>query len=178
MPFLWPLLPPHPHPSPLHHHRALSWALCYTGGSHSLSISHMDVFVNLNLPIHPTLPFPSRPWRPQVHSLCLRLYSWPAKRFICTKCNLSLFFNAMWRDFDSSSKGLTTKSQCSGSLTWGQVVLFLRERRCIGLTLPVKDPSSCSGLYRCYLPTDFLSSIGAEYSGLRECFQYDGKEYE
>ena len=59
----------------------------------SLSIEHVPssyvlytwqcVYVNPNLSVCPTLPFPHSPC-PHVHSLHLYLYSGPANKFICT----------------------------------------------------------------------------------------------
>ena len=58
-------------------------SLCYTAGSHQLSILYIVViYVNPNLPIHPMRPFP--PWCPLVCSLRLCLYFCFANRFICT----------------------------------------------------------------------------------------------
>ena len=57
-------------------------SLCYTSASHELCFTYGSVYMTVLLSqlFHPLLP----PLCPQVHSLCLCLYSCPAKRFICT----------------------------------------------------------------------------------------------
>ena len=59
-------------------------SLCYTAASHQLSILHLVVYIRRCYSFTSSqLPHPPHPC-PQVHSLCLRLYSCPAPRFIRT----------------------------------------------------------------------------------------------
>ena len=76
-------LPPTVHPTPLGHHRALSWAPCAIQQlpPSYLFYTQWYIYVNATLSICPTLPFSLYP---QVHSSCPCLYSCPANRFICT----------------------------------------------------------------------------------------------
>ena len=84
-PYALPLEPPsHPsYPIPLGPHKVLSWSLCYAAAYHEPSILHLVVYIcqcySLALS---QLPLP--PLCPQVCSLCLRLYSCHATRFIST----------------------------------------------------------------------------------------------
>ena len=58
-------LPPPPHPPHLGHHRAPSWAPCAIQQvpTSYLFYTWWCIYVNPNLPVHPTLPFPA----PRVH---------------------------------------------------------------------------------------------------------------
>ena len=80
VPSLLSLLPsPPPHPSRSSQRTELS-SLCYSAASHVLSALHIVVYLcqssSLNLS-HPLLPL-----CPQIHSLCLHLYFYPANRSI------------------------------------------------------------------------------------------------
>ena len=161
-PPLWLLLPPHSHPASLCHHRALSWVLLYSRLPFTICFTHGSVFVNPNLPIDPILPSPSPPG---VHmsTLYACVYIPGLQRGSSVPNVISIFFfNAMWRDFDSSSKGLTTKSQCPGSLHWGQVVLFLGKGTALVWSCLWRT-QVLPGLSRCYLPHWFSLS---KWSGI------------
>ena len=73
-----------PHPSPPGYHRAPDWAPCVihtcTANSRCLSILHMVMYTSqcCSLSSSPSLTVS------QVCSLCLRLYSCPANRLLCT----------------------------------------------------------------------------------------------
>ena len=85
------LLPPEPlsqphiqsHPSGSPQSTRLSPLCCTAGPISDLLHTWSCIYVNPNLPICPTLPFPHC-----VHMfvLYLRLYSYSANRFICTIC--------------------------------------------------------------------------------------------
>ena len=99
----WTFLPPL-HPTPLGHHRALSWALCATEQLPTSCLFYTDsdlgslsLFLNVTVHVSQHLlskrlffllsqfvpPAPSA-LCPHVDSLCLHLYSCPADRFFCT----------------------------------------------------------------------------------------------
>ena len=69
-----------PHLTALGRHRAPGWAPSVTQQLPTGSSTHGSVHIPMLLfnPSHPFFP----PLCPQVHSLCLRLYSCPANRFI------------------------------------------------------------------------------------------------
>ena len=71
-PSLWAALPPRPHPTPLGHHRALSWAPSAIEQlpTSSLFYKWWCIDGHAILPVHPT---PSFLLRPQVRSLHLQL---------------------------------------------------------------------------------------------------------
>ena len=79
--YIYPLPPlgPIPHPTPLGHHRAPSWAPCAIPQVPIGCFTCSSTYVSSDLPTHPTLPN-----TPCVHaSVSLCLYSCPGTRFIC-----------------------------------------------------------------------------------------------
>ena len=97
-----------PYPTPLGHPlddlgSARQGFLCYIATSHQLSILHMGVYIclcNFIHSSHPLLPLLC----PQVHSLHLHFYSFPAHRFIntifldsrCIWLNIWYLFFSFW----------------------------------------------------------------------------------
>ena len=100
IPFLLSLPSTPHHPTPLGHHRALSWAPC---AIRQLPISYLFytwwcIYVKPDLPIHPALPFPCC-----VHMSILNicLCSCPGTRFKCTIflyicINICYLFFSFW----------------------------------------------------------------------------------
>ena len=86
--YIYPLPPgspshPQPHPTPLGHHRAPSWAPCAMQElPTSFYFTHGSVY--MSIPISHFIPPSPFPPCPKVHSLHLCLYSYPANRFIST----------------------------------------------------------------------------------------------
>ena len=73
----------HTSPTPLGHHRALSWAHCLYSSSRQLSVSHTVVYRGGCYSLNSSRPL-LRPLGPQVRFQRLRLYSCPAIRFVWT----------------------------------------------------------------------------------------------
>ena len=66
-------------------------SLCYAAASHELSILHLVVYIYVSMLLSHFVPaYPSPSPCPQVHSLCLCLYSCPTPRFIRTFFSLRL----------------------------------------------------------------------------------------
>ena len=85
-PYPLPLVPPshHPYPTPLGGHKVPNWSpsavqLLPTSYLFYICSVYMSVLLSYFIPFYPS-PSPC----PQVHSLCLHLYSCPAPRFIKT----------------------------------------------------------------------------------------------
>ena len=83
-PYPLPLKPPShpPYPMSIGHHKASSWSPCAMLLLPTTYFTFGSVYMSMLLSLCPSLPLllPC----PQVHSLCLRLYSCPATRFIST----------------------------------------------------------------------------------------------
>ena len=74
--YIYPLpLEPSHQPSASHLSETELNSLCYTAASTSVLFHTRQYYVSATLSILPTFPFP--PLCPQVHSLCLHLYSCP-----------------------------------------------------------------------------------------------------
>ena len=83
--YLFPLaFPFHPlYPTPLGGHKAPSWSPCAMRLLPTSYFTFGSVYVSMPLS-HPVTSYPSPSPCPQIHSLCLGLYSCPASRFIRT----------------------------------------------------------------------------------------------
>ena len=74
----WASLPPS-HPTPLGHHRSLSWAPCAVQEL-CINFTHGSVYIYITFSIHPTLPFPHcEQW--------LSIWIW------CQKIRFQMFFS-------------------------------------------------------------------------------------
>ena len=104
-----------PHPTPLSHHRASSWAPWTTVQTSTSYFTHGGVFMS-NLISQFIPPSPSS-LCPHVHSLHLYLYSYPVTKFICARFLIVFFLPGFYLESSTHFPVLVFKMLTSPSIT-------------------------------------------------------------